>query len=413
MNAVSRAGFREPFGQRNFRCQWGADLAVSWAFEMENLILGWYVLTATGSVLWLAAFGALGFAGTLISPLFGVAGDRMGHARVLAAMRASYLVLACCLAVLALAEALSPVLVFALAALTGLVRPSDLGVRNALIAATMPPPLLASAISIERVSMDSARVIGALTGAGLGALLGIGPVYLVVVALYLFGLGMTRAVREPPHAAAPGARRGSTWHELREGVGYARAAPGVLAVLWLACLANFAAYPLSGGLLPHVARDVYGIDRTGLGYLVACFSGGGLAGSLLLTRFGVGARPGRLLLLGSVVWFLLLLVFAQVRSPALGMLLLAAAGCAQSYSMVPISVLLLRRTATAFRGRVMGLRMLAIYGLPVGLLAAGPAIARLGFAATATLYAGFGLACTLAIAWRWRQALWRADEAGG
>ena len=40
-----------PFRIRSYRFQWPADLLVSWAFEMETLILGWYVLVETGSVL--------------------------------------------------------------------------------------------------------------------------------------------------------------------------------------------------------------------------------------------------------------------------------------------------------------------------------------------------------------------------
>jgi hypothetical protein len=54
----------------------------------------------------------------------------------------------------------------------------------------------------------------------------------------------------------------------------------------------------------------------------------------------------------------------------------------------------------------MGIRMLAIWGLPLGLVAAGPIIAGLGFSATTLLYAGCGLAATLVIGWRWRRALW-------
>ena len=37
-----------PFSVRSFRFQWPADLATSWSFEMETLILGWYVLVAVG-----------------------------------------------------------------------------------------------------------------------------------------------------------------------------------------------------------------------------------------------------------------------------------------------------------------------------------------------------------------------------
>ncbi|MBT6911145.1 MAG: arabinose ABC transporter permease, partial [Rhodospirillaceae bacterium] len=61
-----------PFAVRSFRFQWPADLLTSWAFEMETLILGWYVLVETDSVLLLTAFGSLQFLGTLIAPMFGV-----------------------------------------------------------------------------------------------------------------------------------------------------------------------------------------------------------------------------------------------------------------------------------------------------------------------------------------------------
>ena len=84
---------------------------------------------------------------------------------------------------------------------------------------------------------------------------------------------------------------------------------------------------------------------------------------------------------------------------------LILAGLAQSLSLVPMSAMLLHG-AGAFRGRVMGMRMLAIYGLPIGLTAAGALIDRIGFVPTATLYCGVGLALTLLIALRWRAVLW-------
>ena len=47
----------------------------------------------------------------------------------------------------------------------------------------------------------------------------------------------------------------------------------------------------------------------------------------------------------------------------------------------------MRTASENFRGRVMGVRMMVIYGLPLGLLAAGSLIDEIGFAATGTLYA--------------------------
>ena len=105
---------------------------------METLILGWYILVETGSVLLLTVFASLSFVGTLIAPMFGVVGDRIGHRDLLAMMRATYAVLAAVLMMLALTGYLTPLYVFIIVAIMGLVRPSDLGVRGALVATIMP-----------------------------------------------------------------------------------------------------------------------------------------------------------------------------------------------------------------------------------------------------------------------------------
>ena len=78
-----------PFRVRSFRFQYPADLLTSWGSEMETLILGWYILAETGSVLLLTLFGSLQYFGTLVAPVFGMAGDRIGHRAVLCAMRAA------------------------------------------------------------------------------------------------------------------------------------------------------------------------------------------------------------------------------------------------------------------------------------------------------------------------------------
>ena len=76
--------------------------------------------------------------------------------------------------------------------------------------------------------------------------------------------------------------------------------------------------------------------------------------------------------------------------------------------MVPHTVMLLSASSQRYRGRIMGVRMLAIYSLPVGLLVAGGLTGWIGFRATASLYAVVGLAFTILIAVRWRASLWHA-----
>ena len=71
-----------------------------------------------------------------------------------------------------------------------------------------------------------------------------------------------------------------------------------------------------------------------------------------------------------------------------------------------MAVMLLHSAGAKFRGRVMGVRMLAIYGLPIGLLGAGWLIERIGYVTMATSYCTFGILATLWIGLRWHTALW-------
>jgi predicted MFS family arabinose efflux permease len=402
-----------PFRIRNYRFQWPADLLTSWAFEMETLILGWYVLAETGSVLLLTLLASLNYTGTLIAPMFGVVGDRIGHRDLLATMRAAYAVLALTLMTLALTDLLSPLYVLIIVAVMGLVRPSDLGVRGALVATIMPRGQLIGAISVSRTTMDTARIAGALSGAGLLAALGIGPAYIAIVSLYVISTTLTLCVDAPatPHPvdeSALGAPRHSPMRDLREGVVYVWTTPAMRAAIWIAFLANLTAYPFSNGLLPYIAREIYGTGQTGLGYLSASYAVGSLVGSIALSVTG-GIRVARLMIGATILWYTMLLVFAHLQTMPAATACLLLVGFSQSLCMISLAVILMRAASEHFRGRVMGVRMLVIYGLPLGLLAAGALIDEVGFAATASLYAVAGLALMLGIAFYWRADLWHVQ----
>ena len=410
LSGPARPSALAPFQIRNYRFQWPADLLTSWAFEMETLILGWYVLVETQSVMLLTLFASLTYIGTLIAPMLGVAGDRIGHRDLLSMMRATYALLAATLMTLALMGYLTPLYVMIIVAIMGLVRPSDLGVRGALVATIMPHEQLIGAISVSRTTTDTARIAGALSGAGLFAALGMGPAYVAIVGLYVVSTALTLCVvapskSHPVDTMVERALRRSPMRDLKEGMAYVWTTPRMRAAIWIAFLANLTAYPLSNGLLPYIARDIYGTDQTGLGYLSASFAIGSLIGSIALSQIG-GLRVARLMIASTIMWYAALLVFAQMQSVSAAIACLLLAGFAQSLTMISIAVILMRTASEHFRGRVMGVRMLAIYSLPLGLLSAGSLIDGIGFAATGTLYAATGLALMLAIVLHWRADLW-------
>lgn len=413
MTTTAPAGALAPFRLRTFRFQWMADLSTSWAFEMETIMLSWFILVETQSVLLLALFASTQYIGTLFSPVFGVMGHRLGNKRVYCTMRACYTALAAIMMLLVLSDALTPLYVFIISSLMGLVRPSDLVLRYSLIGETMPSADLMAATSVSRTTQDSARVMGALAGAGIVATLGMGIAYIAVTLLYAASfmlslqVGNVAGAHASKYSGDPGGVQPlSLWLDLRDGAIHVWHSPQLLAAMLLALLVNFTAFPLTNGLMPYVAKEVYFTDQTGLGYLTAGFAFGALTGSIFLSRFGQALPPARMMVGFCGMWYLMLLIFAYMPGMVSGIFLLILAGCSQSLGMVPMSAMLLRNAEPRYRGHVMGMRMLMIYSLPFGLMIAGQLINLTSYRTTAVLYCVFGIIFTVWIGLRWRKHIW-------
>jgi len=118
--------------------------------------------------------------------------------------------------------------------------------------------------------------------------------------------------------------------------------------------------------------------------------------------------PERSTIINVVIWYALLLAFGHVRTATAGMLVLVVTGLVQSIAMISMAATLLAAAGPRFRARVMGVRTLAVYGLPLGLMASGGLVERIGFPATVTVYGLVGLVFTILIGIRWRSHLWHA-----
>lgn len=402
------------FRVKSFRYQFPGDLFVSLGFEMEAIILGWYIFEETDSVILLTIYGSLRFIGTLLAPWTGLIGDRLSRRRVLYAMRAFLAVLAGIILIAAWTGQLNPYVAFTVALFSGLIQPSDILNRNALIGDSMPSDLLMSASSLSRIAMDGARVFGALTGAGLFAALGMHVAYIFVVAVYvisaLITLGVTRAHPRRDNASTGGDADAklSQFAEIKEGLVYTWKVPAILAIMWLALLVNLTAFPVTHGLMPYVAKEVMNADITVLGNLVATFSVGAVMGSFILSWFSGRRYAARLCVLGLLGWHIMLVVFARFDTLHAGMIVLFFTGVSHSMAMASMTAALLSVTDPMIRGRVMGIRVLCIYGLPLGLVGAGFLIESLGWTSFVDVYSGIGIALTILIAIKWRAHIWQA-----
>ena len=384
----------------------------TWGSEMETLILGWYILVATDSPFLVGLLGALRFSGTLTAPIVGVIADRMSRKVMLILLRTGAGLSALALLILAVTDLIQPWHVFAIASISGILRPADNVLRQSLIADTVPRNLLMNASGLARTTQDTARIVGALLGATLLSRLGLGWAYVGVTIFYslsvLMGLGISTIRSSIP------VKHVKPLTEMKQGLRYMVDSSVIQPIMFLAFLVNATAFPLTNGLLPVVARNVYQHDENGLALMVAVFAVGALVGSLLMASVVNSRRPERFMMITMVIWYVLLILFAQTDSNALGLPLLALIGASISFCMISMSVVLMTFTKFEMRGRVMGIRMLAVYGLPMGLVIGGWLIEQYGVPATITGYAIVGLISLVFAVLKWPKLItgFSAEERG-
>lgn len=400
---ISRFG--NAFRGRDFRYLWLSDSVVSCAEQMEFLVLAWFILQETDSPFLLGLYAALRFTGTLFSPLYGIVVDRYRRERLLRFVRFGFTLSAVVILVLIVTDILDVWHVFLLVGIVGMARAFDTVTRQTVIPDIVPREGIMNAVALTRSGRDVMQIIGPMVGGALLARYGMGLSYVVIVAMYLSGVGLALRLHVPGQPASARSSE-SVISNLRQALSYVRTREVVLGLLLLAFLVNLSGFPLNNGLLPVYAKDVLGVGAEGLGQLLGAYSAGSMVGSVTIAALPRLRRPGVVMTLAGIAWHVSILAIALIAwfGPAMGVL--ALAGLAQSFTMVTMSMLLLSVTSPEIRGRVMGLRSLAVYGLPLGLLASGFLADILGAPLALALNGLVGIVFGLAIAVATR-GIWR------
>jgi len=366
---LATAGVFTSFRQRNFRFFLASESLTRVGDQMETVVLAWVVLVETNSPLLLGVFGALRFFGTLIAPYFGVLADRHDRRNLLVGVRAVAGGTAMGILVLSLTGSLEVWHVFVLASFSGIARTFGNVLREVLTADVVDQRMLANAIGLTRSASDVTQIVAPIIGGALLNWVGISTAFFLVVAMYLLAAYSAYMIRLPARELTGVAT--SVLRNLTEAGGYIRRNNVVLALLLMAFLVNFTALSLNHGLMPVFAKDVLEGGPMSLAGLVSALFAGAFLGSMGIAALTRLQRGGRFLIVMALVWHAALLVFSQSQWFGVSLAVLLVVGIFQSFTMVTMATLLIRVTPVEFRGRVMGARSLAVYGMPMGLLVAG------------------------------------------
>jgi len=125
-------------------------------------------------------------------------------------------------------------------------------------------------------------------------------------------------------------------------------------------------------IMPAWAVDILGGDAKTNGLMQSARGVGALIGAVWLAALGRFKYKGRVMTIGSFAMPVTLLVFSQVRSLPITLLVLAASGLAFIPVVNLANALVQTRVPDALRGRVMGVYTMIMMGLwPLGGLWAG------------------------------------------
>jgi MFS family permease len=353
----------------------GVSLVGMW---MQRIAVGWLTWQLTESGLWL---GIVAFADffpvLLIGPIAGAAADRWDRLRVVKVSQAISLLQAVALTVLTATGHMTVGLLVALTAFQGVLVAFNQPARLALVPSMVPQEDLAKAVAINSIVFNIARFVGPMLAGPCIVWWDVEAAFLGNALSYVAFLVALERIRIASTRVEP-AKRPSFGKDIREGIRYTAAHPGIAALLMLLIATGIGGRPLTE-LLPGFAADVYRSGAVGLSILAAAIGGGAIFGGIWL---GHRAHAGGLInvALGCVLGGAVATAAAiATDSMWLAVPAVAVFGFCNSVAGISIQTAIQLAADRSMQGRVLGLFGLIFRGSPaIGALAAGLASAQFG-----------------------------------
>lgn len=359
-----RSSFRA-LHSRPFRLYFAGQVASASGTFLQQTAIGWLVLQLTRSPADLGlVLAAGGVPSLLLGPWGGSIADRVDLRRLIIGTQAAYAVLAGLLWALAAAGRASVGVIVTISVIGGFVQIADSPARQAFVSALVEPDDLSSAVSLNGVVMNSARVVGPALAALLIVTVGTTPCFAVNALSYLVVIAALIALR-PLRPARPRQSGGG----VREGLRYARGREQLWLPLTMMALVGLLSFNFAV-ILPVLARQTFHGSGGTYGLLSTMLSIGSVAGSL---GVGLVRHPRRqYLVAGALAFGVGLAATAAAPDVAVACVTLLATGAAAFSFVTMASTTLQLHSAPAYRGRIMALWVFVYLGTtPVGSIITG------------------------------------------
>lgn len=337
--------------------------------QMESVALAWLVLTRTDSPFLVGLIASARMAFNFLALFSGAIADRMPRHLLVAAVMFTVSLLSLAMFALLVSDRLEVWHIFALVLAGGLARLFQMPASQSLVADILPADRLSNGAALTTMGMNLNTVVGPLIGGFLLQVINTQGVYAIIVVLNALGGVLALSIRSS--RVATQSREDSVLRAMLGGLKYVKSQQVLWAILLLAVIINFTGWPLHTSLMPVFARDVLGTGSGGLGMLMSAFGIGALVGSAYLASVPDLKSAGKLLILSVVAWHASMLAFSASHSMYLSLSILLFTGMAFSSTQVTMLTVILKNTLPDFRGRILGMRSMAIYTYTFGSMNSG------------------------------------------
>ena len=233
---------------------------------------------------------------------------------------------------------------------------------------------LTNASALISTTYDVSKIIAPLIGSAIYYLYGVTIAYILVGILYLlaafviFAVKINKIIKE----------QSKIYNELVEGIKYLIKDRILISLMLIAALANLTTLTLTNAFLPFISKDMLNGDANLLAVLISFSAIGSLFGSILMTTGIFRETPGKILIFIMIIWHVLMIATSLFPVKNIMYVLLILFGSSTAICTILLTMLILTITERRMIGKIMGIRQLAIFAFPIGLLAGGYMIDKIG-----------------------------------
>ena len=363
--SVRKGSFRA-LRSRPFRRYFAGQVVSASGTFLQQTAIGWLVFKITGSASSLGiVLAAGGLPSLLLGPWGGVIADRFDLRKLLIVTQTIFAALAAVLWVVAVASSVSVFVVVTINVIGGFVQIVDSPARQAFVGRLAHPDDLASAVSLNGVVINTARVVGPAVAGALIITVGTTPCFAVNALSYLAVILALLAI----HPLNAQGRPERMKRAVRDGLRYARGREQLWLPLVMMALVGLLAFNFAV-ILPVLAKKTFHGSGGTYGLMTTMLSVGSIAGSLGVGLIHHPRRP--LLVVAASAFGVCLAATAGAPNVLLVCIGLVLTGAAAFSFVTLASTTLQLHSSAAYRGRIMALWVFVYIGTtPIGSVLTG------------------------------------------